>query len=285
MAIQATPGDSENGFRVTNSMKTYIINLERSAVRRNHILSEAEGCGLDYELIKAVDGQALTQRDLEEMCDLEAIRASPDWLTPGMLGCALSHYGVYRKIVEAGEEMAFVLEDDMVLPNDLPDLLDGISREIASNEIVTLYYFSFSPCLLSKKDTVRVTDNYELYFPVDVSQPITTGGYVITKKAAESLLRIILPIRVGPDSWGYFYDNGGFESFRCVYPVPLRFNGAKSDIHSQTGRGRITRFIDEKKIPVVFHLLRGIRNMRVNSRSRIEFVDERSEAAMGTHHV
>jgi len=266
-------------------MKTYIINLERSAVRRRHILSEAEKCGLDYEFIKAVDGQALTQSDIEELCDLEAVKASPDWLTPGMLGCALSHYQIYRRIAEADDEMAFVLEDDMVLPRDLPELLDGISAKIASNEIITLYYFSFSPCLLSKQDAVRATDGYELYFPIDVSQPITTGGYVITKKAAESLLKIILPIRVGPDSWGYFYDNNGFESFRCVYPVPLRFNGAKSDIHVQKGRGRVTRFIDEKRIPVLFQLLRGIRNVSVKSRSAVRFVDERSAVAEVPHRV
>jgi len=133
-------------------MKTYIINLERSMVRKEHILREAEKCGLSYELVKAVDGKELSREDIEEMCDVDAIEAYPDWLTPGMLGCALSHYNVYKKIIQDNTETAFVLEDDMVLPDNLPLLLDDISQQILENEVITLHYSSFKPCKLSNQN-------------------------------------------------------------------------------------------------------------------------------------
>jgi glycosyl transferase family 25 len=260
-------------------MKTYIINLERSAVRRKHILQEVERCGLDHEFVTAVDGKTLSASDIEQMCDVDAIKAYPDWLTPGMLGCALSHYNVYRKILQDDVEIAFVLEDDMKLPDNLPLLLEEISKNILKNEVITLYYFSFQPCKLSDQDVTKLTNNYRLHFPMDVAQPITTGGYVITKSAAKTLADIILPVRVAPDSWGYFYDNKGFESFRCVFPVPLKFSGAKSDIHSQSWRGTISRFIDEYRIPILFQIIRAMRNRNVAGRSEIEFVNEPSPVA------
>ncbi len=142
---------------------------------------------------------------------------------------------------------------------------------------------SFKPCKLSTENVVELGNSYRLHFPMDASQPITTGGYVITNAAARSMAEIVLPVRAGPDSWGFFYDHGGMESFRCVYPVPLRFNGAKSDIHSQTGRGKLTRFIDERKIPLAYQLLRAARNWSVSTRSKVEFVNERSPVGQGGH--
>jgi len=114
---------------------------------------------------------------------------------------------------------------------------------------------------------------------MDVSQPISTGGYVITKDAAKTLAEIILPVRVGPDSWGDFYAQKGFQSFRCVYPVPLKFSGAKSDIHSQSWRGAITKFIDDNRIPILYGINRRIRSRNVHKLSKIEFVEEQSPVA------
>jgi len=254
-------------------MKTYIVNLERSEKRREHIVKEAERCGLDYELVKAVDGKNLTEEDFNRLCDMEEVRKSPNWLTPGMIGCSLSHYEIYKKIVKDDVDVALVLEDDVILPDNLPELLADVAREIQKNEVILLYFFSFKPCRLSEQDVVAISNDYKIYFPIDINQPITTAGYILTKEAAKKLAKIVLPIRVGPDSWGYFYENKGFESFRCIYPVPLQQTGAKSDIHSQSLRGKISKFIDDYKIPGIYHLIRSIRLKNIESRSKVELVD------------
>lgn len=257
-------------------MKTYVINLERSVHRREHILGEVNRFGLDYELIKAVDGAKMTDEERERLCDMNEVRKYPEWLSPGMLGCSLSHYNVYRKIIEDNVDIALVLEDDVILPDSLPVLLDEITQQIAENEVISLYYFSLKPCVLSDRDVVPLSNGFTLRYPMDVNQPITTAGYVITNAAALTLADIILPVRVGPDSWGYFYENNGFESFRCVYPVPLVLTAAKSDIHNSTLRGTITKFIDDYKVPGFYSLVRALRKREISSRSKIELIDQPS---------
>lgn len=254
-------------------MKTYIINLERSKARREHIIGEAERCGLDYELVNAVDGSQLTDEELHRLCDEEQVRKHSDWLTPGMIGCALSHYNVYTKIVENDVDVALVLEDDACLPNNLPELLREISEEVQPNEVISLFYMSFDPCQLSKKGKVGLSNNYGLYYPVDVNQVISTAGYVITKQAAKTMENIVLPVRVSPDSWGHFYEHKGFDSFRCVYPVPLKLTAVQSDIHSQSWRGVITHFIERNKIPMLHKAVRSIRISNIESMTKIKLVN------------
>lgn len=203
-------------------MRTFIINLERSHVRRAHIIAEAERCGLNYELFPAVDGSKLTDEELGKFCDIEAIAKCPEWLTPGMIGCALSHYFVYDRIVEDDIDVAFVLEDDMVLPEDMIALLDQIKERIIDGEIVTLHYFGLEGCSLSSQDVEELGGGRSLYFPMNPAEPITTGGYVITNLAAQSMLEVIRPVRAAPDSWGFFYEMGEctrfgvYIRFRCA---------------------------------------------------------------------
>src|SRR3954471_10994699 len=130
-------------------MKTYIINLERSVQRREHILSEVDKIGLEYEIVKAVDGSQLSSHDFDQLCDMETVRKFPEWLSPGMIGASLSHRSVYSKIIENNDRAALVVEDDAVLPNSLAEILDGISSVIMPNEIILLYYSSFEPLQLS----------------------------------------------------------------------------------------------------------------------------------------
>lgn len=254
-------------------MKTYIINLERSKVRRKHIIGEAERCGLDYELVKAVDGSQLTDEELDRLCDMEQVRKHPNWLFPGAIGCALSHYDVYKKIIENDIDVALVLEDDVYLPDNLPDLLESIKKEIRPSEVISLYYMSFAPCQLSKKGKVSLANNYHLYYPVSVTQVISTAGYIITKKAARTLADIILPVRVTADSWGYLYEQKGFDSFRCVYPVPLKSTAMKSDIYVASLRASVSRFVENNQIPVINKLVRSIRKRNIENLTKIEFVD------------
>ncbi len=260
-------------------MKTYIINLERSVKRRKHILAEAAKHKLEFELFPAVDGSALSRKEVEEMCHLNAIKKAPKWLTPGMLGCSLSHYKVYKKIIEDGINAAFVLEDDAILPHNSAELLADISANLETNEIVSLYYMSFGKCQLSKMDVTNLPQGFSLRFPIDISRILSTAGYVITRDAVKSLLDILLPIRVSPDSWGYFYENAGFKSFRCVYPMPIRITAVQSDIHSRTLRGAVTRFFDENQIPLLGKLVREMRQKSISELTKIELVDSPSTIA------
>ncbi|GIV40227.1 MAG: hypothetical protein KatS3mg033_2027 [Thermonema sp.] len=78
-------------------MKTYVISLERSRERRKYIIDHCKSLNIDYQIIDAIDGNLLTQQDLENICDIETVTKFRYWLTNGAIGCALSHLKAYQK--------------------------------------------------------------------------------------------------------------------------------------------------------------------------------------------
>ena len=97
-------------------MHAYVINLARSTDRRAHITAELQRVGLDFEFISAVDGRTL---DLSDSTLIDPSLVSRCVFPAGTVGCALSHFHVYQKILEDGRDTALVLEDDVILPDDL----------------------------------------------------------------------------------------------------------------------------------------------------------------------
>ncbi|MEM4620005.1 MAG: glycosyltransferase family 25 protein [Desulfurococcaceae archaeon] len=63
--------------------------------------------------LKEVDGRKLTA---EEYFRLVACSFLKDFLlmTPGEVGCALSHMKAYENLIHSGEEYALILEDDVI---------------------------------------------------------------------------------------------------------------------------------------------------------------------------
>ena len=57
--------------RLGPGLKTFVINLERRADRRAHVEELCKQLDLDYEILKAVDGRALSERvdsSIEVVC-------------------------------------------------------------------------------------------------------------------------------------------------------------------------------------------------------------------------
>ena len=81
----------------------------RSPDRRTHIVAELQRSGLDYEVVPAVDGRSL---DLNDRNLVDPTLATRCPFPAGAAGCALSHFNVYKKIIDDGRDRALILEDD-----------------------------------------------------------------------------------------------------------------------------------------------------------------------------
>ena len=176
-------------------MKVFVISLERAKRRRKYLEEHLNALGMEYELVDAVDGRMLTQDEIEKHCDMEAVRKSPQWLNSGAIGCALSHYEAYRRIVEQNIDCALILEDDVLLPQNILMILDEVEKRIKDKEVILLYYASHRKCFFSTVGQEKIIDG-ALCYPMDIAQPITTAAYVIKNQAAKNLKGLIKPIRV-----------------------------------------------------------------------------------------
>ncbi|HUR99728.1 MAG TPA: glycosyltransferase family 25 protein [Pyrinomonadaceae bacterium] len=255
-------------------MKTYIINLEYSARRRSNILREAERHGLDHEIVTAVDGRKFSSEDLELLPLADSLRNN-DYYSPTIIAAALSHAKVYERMLESDVDVALVLEDDAVPGEDFGGILAGIRSTINQGEIVVCHYMCFGPLRLSRLGSRRVAPGYDLYYPVNLSDVTSGAAYVITRAAAASLLATVFPIRAEADAWELFQKEGGFETIRFVYPMPVTVRGDKSTIaaESQTGlRKWLTSAVDAYRVPPFYQMLRIARLKSISLRSRVELV-------------
>ncbi len=234
---------------------------------------------LDYEFVEAVDGYNLTDNFIAEMCDLEAIERRPTWLSKGAIGCALSHYNIYKKIVEEKIEKAIILEDDMILDNSFSVVSEAIGNKMAESEVVLLYYTTTKLLELSNINKEALIGEFTLSYPSRVHPSMTTGAYIITFEVAKNLSELILPIRVTADQWKYFHENGAFKILRCCYPYLASSAFLKSEIDYvdySTLIGKIVKLVDKYKVFPFVQLLRKRRKKLQLRMRNVAFMNEAS---------
>lgn len=260
-------------------LRAYIINLKRSPQRLEHIVSQVEQLGLDYEVVEAIDGLSLLDVDLENLCDMATVERHPAWLNAGAIGAALSHRLVYNRIIESCDDHALVLEDDSVLPEGLLKVIDGIEKAVSKNEVALLYYSCFKPLQLSTRNSRELTSEHSLMFPMFLDGVGGAVCYVITRDAAISIYKGTQKIWTAADSWLDYFKEGLVENVRCVYPMVADHLGVKSTISSATQgrwRRRITEFIDKCEVPVFYRLLVGLRRRSLQARMNFSLTDVKS---------
>jgi len=252
----------------------YVVNLARSLDRREHITRELQKASADYEIVTAVDGRELDMTD----ATLIAPSFAANGIFPeGSAGCALSHLGIYRKIIEDGLEVALIIEDDAMLPPDLDKLAEEVCAHLSGAEVALLSVDCPEPVKLSRQGTVRLSGGRQLALPIDIAQPRNTGAYLITREACERMIKLLLPIRRNADAWQFFYREGALDRLRCVAPLPVvKSADLTSTIGSYSlGSGLLARLVEpllQHRIPVLHQVLSYRRGRIYRQWSRMEFV-------------
>jgi glycosyl transferase family 25 len=262
-------------------MKAYILNLERSAKRRDSIVAEANRIGLDYEIVPAIDGGAVPIEDLHKLADMEAVNTYPDWLSPRVLATQLSHRRAYERILEDGLDYGIVLEDDARLTKILKTVALSAFENLHDGEVALLHFGSpsRSPITLSKAGKVELELGYGLYLPMTVEDLGSAAAYIVTKKAAKQLVDGLLPLHTSADTWNVFVYSGMIDRLRMVYPMPASISGEKStiSIDTQTSlRARLTEIIDKYRVPLLNAIIQRLRLWVIERQSTIIFSDEPS---------
>jgi glycosyl transferase, family 25 len=187
------------------NIPVYVINLQKDIERWRRIETSLLALGISPIRVRAIDGphkheliRRLTKRDFHP-------------LTPGQIGCALSHLGVWKR-VHRRKLAAVILEDDIELSpsfgsfyfHDLPLFLqrcdivkfEGIFNSSSSLSGPTLHNGHSTKLMLPFRPTLG------------------TAAYALTGRGAEALLRraakiYSAPITVPNDHLLVDYDGHG----------------------------------------------------------------------------
>ena len=168
---------------------TYIVNLERRKDRKEamKVLMEKEGIR-DYEFYKAIDGRDLTMTD-----ELNKLFAANNFnFRRGVIGCALSHIQLWKKLVQdAHNEYYVILEDDITVCDDFKTQLDSHKTSVFTN--IPQYDVLFlGHHVIAKKSNERFVCSSNKRQPMDRSACIGgTFGYIVPKHGAKKMLDYI----------------------------------------------------------------------------------------------
>ena len=116
-----------------------LINLPGSTGRLADAERQFADAGLHFERIDAVDGRRMAPAEIAAHCpDNSDSFYSP--LTPGEVGCYLSHLAALRAIVTRGLPAAVVFEDDFrLLPGFVPCLRELLALGDGLPDLVKMY--------------------------------------------------------------------------------------------------------------------------------------------------
>ena len=252
-------------------IKIFVINLKSSVERRRKMERQLNRLNLPFEIFDAIKGSEITESEIASYYDMNYYQNAPAYFTSGVVGCTLSHYFLYKKIVEDKIEAALILEDDMIINKSLPDLIDSISKEIRNDEVILLFYQSYFPINLSVSSAHTLKDKFKIYKVTDVKGIRSTAGYIINYEAAKKMVQNMLPISYFPDDWETFYERKLFNSVRLIYPSVLTNTYQPTTISPNLKGGNFAKklllLIEKNKLFPFYHLLK-LRRMINTAKSR-----------------
>lgn len=165
-------------------MKVIVINLKKSLERLYRITQNLNELNIPFERFNAIYGKDLSK---EEINNSSSFIGKTLLCNHGIIGCALSHIAIWKQFKESNEEFILISEDDIVYTKKFPKLLKDIEYIYKT---VKFDILSLNCCIGitgSFKTSIRVK-NYEINNPIF---PLTTASYIVSKKGANLLLKMI----------------------------------------------------------------------------------------------
>jgi glycosyl transferase, family 25 len=218
-----------------DAVSTWVINLDRAPDRLARISAQLQRLGLDWERLPAVDARALTPEQAALLDEAAYRRKHGMTPVPGELGCYLSHVEAMRRFLAGGTAFALLLEDDVLLHDSLPAVLQALLQHPQRWDVVKLSgVHSGTP--------VSVLDlGGGHHLAVMLSRCTGSSAYVMNRRAAQAYLQDpggLLPMQLPYD---HVFDQGwrfGLK-LRMVTPWPCGHdNTAVSTIGTSAGTSR-----------------------------------------------
>ncbi|KAJ4925923.1 hypothetical protein JOQ06_008108 [Pogonophryne albipinna] len=198
----------------------YLINLRRRDDRRDRMLFSLNELEIDVKVVDAVDGNALNSSDIKILgVDLLPGYYDPfsgRTLTKGEVGCFLSHFFIWKEIVELQMDKALVLEDDVRFQANFKRRALRLMEEVEQEDLDwDIIYFGRKQVNPAKEKPVENVHNL-----VMADYSYWTLSYAISLQGAQKLLNAeplskMLPV---DEFLPIMYDKHPNEDYKSHFP-------------------------------------------------------------------
>jgi GR25 family glycosyltransferase involved in LPS biosynthesis len=237
----------------------YVVNLPSSTARRESIKHQFSRLGVDhYHLVDAIDGNTLDLAALKSQGVLQNEK-----LSPGEIGCYLTHIQVYRDILQGEHETALVCEDDIIFSSNAKELFSDYMQRMPPDWDIIHFYSSrpISGGDPNDKKRIRVKDGIYRGF----NEGRGAVCLALRRRCLKYLLTNAFPITStidGKTNWPTLKREEGLNGY-IVSPFPCGFGDFGSEIDKRGTR----QAYREKRVPFkrVFRLLRKLVSSSLDS--------------------
>jgi len=166
----------------------FMINLDRRKDRFERMKYNMNLLGIDFKHVSAVDGKQLNPNYISE----NKIEMLPEFsepyhgrpLTYGEIGCFMSHYNIWKEIIDRDLDKVLVFEDDIRYEAFFKPKLNHLLEELETiRDKWDLVYIGRKILHNSVEDWLKGSEQL-----VHVDYTYWTLAYILTKKGAEKLI-------------------------------------------------------------------------------------------------
>ncbi len=219
-------------------LPVFIINLPQSTDRLESCRESCQKLGINPEIFVATNGRELLahpesnpelfskvvlqdQTHIDLPLGRHVIMDDP--LTPGEVGCSLSHLRLYQEILDRKLDYALILEDDTLLKESCTEVLKAIVERKDQWDIVQLSHDSGLRQLIKACD-IKLTRDISMHREgMGFLDPIfnrrrcsyLTSCYLINAEACKRLIEIGYPVRLPADFLLGFTAYHGLRLYTC----------------------------------------------------------------------
>jgi len=238
-------------------LKAIVISMKKSIDRRKYIIKQCNQIGIEYEILEGVDGRTLPENICTEFIQARKNAYAPKGLppskwevTPGVVGCAISHINAYKKIVESDTEAALILEDDAILTDNIKLLMDNkkVIKYLRNQKVEIIQLAAVKSDYIYLPE-IKFLGRSKLApgLTIGKAAKIIPGAscYIISKSGAQKLLDNILPLRYASDQILANCEYFGIAYYATKQPLSLQNRELKSTItvnNREVQRARIKHF-------------------------------------------
>ncbi len=246
------------------NIKTLLINLDRSPDRLVNATKNLQAHGIAFERIAAVDGNRLSEEQLAQLTEQDAI-SGKTWITPQVVGCSLSHREAYKRIIDSNCDWGLVLEDDIEFTLHTEEIINKSIEHINTTDIFLLYFHGKKKTF-SKTGKIYIDSVVSFYPAASLEGGYSTGAYLLHRETAKKLYDYVFPVHISADSYHNFYNSGVIGGLWALLPPITRPSNFGSDI-TYSRIGKWMRQLELSGMPIVNSIPQLLRRLVKTTKS------------------
>ena len=214
-------------------MKIYVTALKSNKQRYEYINTHLRTLNIDYEIIDAVDKKNISDDDLRNYYNINDLNKIFCSIKIGNTANKMSREIAYNEFLRTNEKSALFLEDDVILPKNISEILGKLEQKIRDDEVILLDYRTANSSYKIGISTVNSEkiNNKILAYPLQLDGLVGGAAYILSRKVAENFINLkVYQNLYTIDNWSNFYNSNVFSQLRVLYPVIIRLKPFASSI-------------------------------------------------------